>query len=61
MDVPKIYLGTPQDNLEDYQIYKEDGIILYIIKGLKTQNDELIISLSTLFKWKKLTLEGTLI
>jgi hypothetical protein len=61
VDVPKIYLGTPQDNLEDYQIYKEDGIILYIIKGLKTQNDELIISLSTLFKWKKLTLEGTLI
>jgi len=59
--VPTIHLGKPENNLDDYEKYEIKEIILYILKGIKTENNEVIITLSKLFKWKKLTLEGVLL
>ncbi|ABR47199.1 hypothetical protein Amet_0982 [Alkaliphilus metalliredigens QYMF] len=58
MDVPVIYLGEPQDNLDDYLKYELEKVTLYYPKKLETERQEILISVSKLFRWKKLTLEG---
>lgn len=61
IDVPTIHLGKPESNLEDYEKYQEKEIILYFPKNLILSGEEIKVSLSKLFLWKKLTLEGALI
>lgn len=56
--MPVIHLGEPESNLDDYKKYNLENITLYYPKKLELERDEIIISLSKLFKWKKLTLEG---
>jgi len=61
VDVPKIHLGKPDGNLEDYNLFYVNELNIYITKDLKLAKDEIIIDLAKLFKYKKLTLEGTLV
>jgi hypothetical protein len=56
--VPIIQLGNPENNPEDYNVYEMESIKIYIDKKTKSHRGELIIDLASLFKWKKLTLEG---
>ncbi|SHJ75907.1 hypothetical protein [Paramaledivibacter caminithermalis] len=56
--MPVVHLGSPEGNLEDYRIIKTKGIILYVVKNIDLEEERLRISLSKLFVWEKLTLEG---
>lgn len=51
----------PESNLEDYYKYELGEIIIFIIRSIKVENNEISIGLSKLFKWKKLTIEGVLV
>ncbi|MEN1760980.1 hypothetical protein AAIG11_10865 [Anoxynatronum sibiricum] len=52
-----IDLWEPESNPEDYEAFHHQGITLFIPKKLTAQSSEVVISLSQLFKWKKLMLE----
>lgn len=58
VDVPVIHLGEPESNLDDYKKYSLENITLYYPKKLESEREEIIISVSKLLKWKKLTLDG---
>lgn len=58
VDVPTIHLGKPKYNLDDYQRINIKGITLYVIRDIDIEKENLKLSISKLFKWKKLTLEG---
>lgn len=53
-----IHLGEPESNLDDYKKYSLENITLYYPKKLESEREEIIISVSKLLKWKKLTLDG---
>lgn len=61
VDVPTIHLGEPKNSLEGYIKVEEKGVIIYIIRNIRLSNNEIKISLSKLFKWKKLSIEGVLV
>ncbi|MCC5912131.1 MAG: hypothetical protein JJT76_17065 [Clostridiaceae bacterium] len=48
----------PQSNLEDYKKYNLDKAVLYYPKKLEKERKTITISVSKLFRWKKLTIEG---
>jgi len=52
-----IDLWEPESNPEDYDVFLHQGITLYIPQKLVAQSSEVVISLSRLFRWKKLMLE----
>lgn len=56
--MPIILIGPPESNLDDYNVFEIKPIAIYIVKNLQTQNEIIHISLSKLFKWEKLSLEG---
>lgn len=55
--VPIVYLGNPKNNLEDYETVRYRQIVIYVHKRINLEED-FVISLSKLFIWHKLTLEG---